>query len=179
MVIVRAAQLHEAPVLARLHRSAALLGYGHIFPDDAPPPTHDELIAEWEHWLTPDRERGWRAYVAQDGARVLGLVRAGPDRAEVEAGHLGRLYVEPEHWGRGIGGRLYQEAIEQLTGAGFTYATLWVLEGNTRARRWYECLGWQQTGERKPVYAPASIDDLRYRLALRRTAPGPETGTGR
>ncbi len=165
-------------MLARLHRRAAIAGYEHIFPDDAPPPTYAELVAEWEHWLASDRARGWRAYVAQDGARVLGVVRAGPDRAEVEAGHLGRLYVEPEQWGRGIGGRLYQAASEQLTGAGFTYATLWVLEGNIRARRWYEALGWQQTGERKPVYAPASIDDLRYRLALSPAAPVAGTRVG-
>ena len=48
----------------------------------------------------------------------------------------------------------------------FPEATLWVLERNIRARSWYERLGWAWTGERKPVWPPGGIDDLRYRRLL-------------
>ncbi len=124
-------------------------------------------MTQWEHCLAASRERDQRVYAASDGADVLGVVVSGPDLVE-DAGHLGRLYVGPQHWGRGIGGRLYQAAIDHLTEAGFSQATLWVLERNTRARGWYERLGWEPTGARKTVYAPASIDDIRYRLDLNR-----------
>lgn len=36
-------------------------------------------------------------------------------------------------------------------------ATLWVLEGNHRARSWYKRLGWRGNGARKTVYLPAEI----------------------
>jgi ribosomal protein S18 acetylase RimI-like enzyme len=45
-------------------------------------------------------------------------------------------------------------------------ATLWVLEANSYARKWYERLGWKLSGKRKTTYAPAGIDDVQYRLAL-------------
>ena len=62
--------------------------------------------------------------------------------------------------------QLYGAAIDYMAETGFPAATLWVLETNARARSWYERLGWRATGERKTVYAPASIDDVRYRLEL-------------
>jgi ribosomal protein S18 acetylase RimI-like enzyme len=53
-----------------------------------------------------------------------------------------------------------------LRETGYDTATLWVLERNTRARRWYKRLGWEHTGERSPVYPPAGIYDVGYRIVL-------------
>lgn len=165
-VLVRLVDRGESSALAALHRDAAIAGYGHIFPKEAQPPTPDEVIIQWQQWLGPDWEQGRRAFVAEDGGSVVGVVLAGPDPAEPSCGHLARLYVRPDLWGAGIGTALYARAITHLREAGFSEATLWVLEHNLRARDWYERLGWSTTGERKPVYAPAKIDDLRYRISL-------------
>jgi len=54
-----------------------------------------------------------------------------------------------------------------MVDAGFPAATLWVLEANAKARSWYERLGWRLSGTRKPMYAPAGIDDVGYRIDLR------------
>ncbi len=96
----------------------------------------------------------------------MGVVLAGPDQIEPSVGHMARLYVAPDRWGRGIGSALYWAAIGFLREAAFAEATLWVLERNERARSWYEHLGWRPSGERKTVYAPAGVEDLRYRLVL-------------
>jgi ribosomal protein S18 acetylase RimI-like enzyme len=163
---IRLAERDEAPVLAALHLDAAIAGYGHIFPSEAPPPTLDEVLAQWAHWLGPDRDAGRRAFVAEERGSAVGVVLAGPDPIEPDLGHVARLYVAPDRWGQGIGTALYEAAVTSLREAGFAEATLWVLERNERARSWYERLGWQSIGERKVVYAPAGIDDLRYRLTL-------------
>jgi ribosomal protein S18 acetylase RimI-like enzyme len=171
-VQIRVARDDEADVLAGLSRRVALAAYGHIFPPEAPPPTHDQMLARWRHWLGPDRATGRRAFVAEsDGAAdgvtpVIGVVLAGPDPDEPAVGHLARLNVEAEHWDHGIGSQLYAVALDHLRTLGFAEATLWVLEHNTRARAWYERLGWTATGERQPMYTPAGIDDLRYRRRL-------------
>jgi ribosomal protein S18 acetylase RimI-like enzyme len=167
-VVVRLADRGAAQPLAVLHLDAALAGYGHIFPVEAPPPTPDEVLEQWEHWLGADWDAGRRAFVAEEGIDAVGVVLAGPDPAEPTSGHVARLYVRPDRWGARIGSALYAQAIAHLTESGFPEATLWVLEHNLRARRWYERLGWHETGERKPVYAPAQIDDLRYRISLGR-----------
>ena len=152
--------------MARLHLRTAIAGYGHIFPPEAPPPTYEEVLAQWEQWLGPDRATGRRGFVADNGKRLVGVVLAGPDPIEEDAGHVARLYVDPDQWGRGTGTLLYDAAIAHLVARGFREATLWVLEANDRARSWYERLGWRPTGERKATYAPAGIDDLRYRVTL-------------
>jgi ribosomal protein S18 acetylase RimI-like enzyme len=171
IAVVRLADRREADQLARLHRNAAIAGYRDIFPVEAPPPSYEEVLAQWEHWLGPGWESGHRAFVAdaasEAGTGPLGVVVAGPDPTDDELGHLTRLYVEPSVWGRGIGTQLYGAAIDYMAEIGFPAATLWVLETNARARSWYERLGWRATGERKTVYAPASIDDVGYRLELR------------
>jgi ribosomal protein S18 acetylase RimI-like enzyme len=165
-VEVDRARQDEASAVTALHHRAALRGFAHIFPPDAPPPSFDEDLARWKHWLGPDAERGRRGYVARTPhGEVVGVVLAGPDPDERSAGHLARLYVAPELWGHGVGTQLYTVAIGDLA-ARFAEATLWVLEGNTRARAWYERLGWRSTPRRKTTYAPAGIDDVQYRIAL-------------
>lgn len=170
-VVVRLAARGAAPELATLHRAAAHTGFAHIFPQDAPPPTYEEDLARWEYWLGPGWEQGWRAYVAAASRLAVGVVLAGPDPDEPELGHLARLYVDPAYWGRGVGTQLYVTALRDLTDRRFPEATLWVLEANSRARSWYERLGWRPSGRRKTTYAPAGIDDVQYRLALSAVAP--------
>ena len=165
-VVVRLAERDLAPDLARVQLDASVAAYGRIFPPEAPTPTIDEVTAQWEQRLGADWGYGQRAFVAHDADVVVGVVLAGPDPIQRHVGHLARLYVTPDRWERGIGTVLYFAATDHLRAAGFQDATLWVLEHNDRARRWYERLGWRSTGERKPVYPPASIDDLRYHTLL-------------
>jgi ribosomal protein S18 acetylase RimI-like enzyme len=171
--VVRPARPEEAEELAGLHLRTALSAYRHIFPPDAPPPTIDEVVAQFRRWLDPDHAGGRRVFVAVDGTEKVGVVMAGPDPDDPTIGHLARLYVAPERWAEGIGRQLYAAAVASLVDAGFPAATLWVLERNTRARTWYERLGWRLTGDRKPTYAPAGIDDVGYRIDLAGPADRP------
>lgn len=59
------------------------------------------------------------------------------------------IYVTPNAWGRGGGRHLMDAAQASLKAAGFTTATLWVLEANLRARGFYERQGWAPDGARK------------------------------
>jgi RimJ/RimL family protein N-acetyltransferase len=50
---------------------------------------------------------------------------------------------------------------------GFTTATLWVLEDNPRARRFYEREGWVLDGEqREEEFLGVAISEVRYRITL-------------
>jgi hypothetical protein len=42
-----------------------------------------------------------------------------------------------------------ERAVEELRAAGFAGATLWVLQSNARARRFYGVAGWQTDGGRR------------------------------
>jgi ribosomal protein S18 acetylase RimI-like enzyme len=165
-ISVRRAECYEARAVTTLHQHAARVGFAHIFPPDAAPPTFDDDLGRWQYWLGPDLDNGRRGYVATSNAGIIiGVVLAGPDADDPTTGHLSRLYVDPDHWSKGVGTELYGAAVADLT-MHFDAATLWVLEGNDRARSWYERLGWQLTGRRTTTYAPAHIDDVQYRIDL-------------
>lgn len=76
------------------------------------------------------------SYVYDDGV-VKGFVRL--DGAEIK-----KLFVEPVLQGQRIGAALLKHAVHQ--GA----SSLWALEKNIRAIRFYERHGFRLTGERKP-----------------------------
>ena len=61
-------------------------------------------------------------------------------------GEVPAIYVDPAAVGTGIGRELFAEAAVALQEAGFTRATLWVLEANASARRFYEKAGWSWDG---------------------------------
>jgi hypothetical protein len=65
-------------------------------------------------------------------------------QAEIQA-----IYVDPDRFGRGIGRTLLGRAMDELRATGFRDVVLWVLEGNDRARRFYEAAGWRTDGGTK------------------------------
>jgi len=165
-VSVRCADERDAVVLAELHRSTALYAYAEIFPPDAPPPELAPLIDDWIARIGPSRPSEQACFVAADRDEIVGVVIAGPAPSERSVGHLSRLYVDPGHWSRGIGRLLHDNAIAHLREHNFRSGTLWVLEANVRARRFYEQLGWRPTGGRLTTYAPGGIDDVGYQRLL-------------
>jgi dipeptidase E len=120
----------------------------------------------------PDPEGDWRArigggsrevFVAEDGGGVCGFVWARPD-ADPE---IGALYTHPRVWGRGVGRRLLDHALDALRASEAREAVLWTEERNHRARRIYERRGWVTDGAvREKRYAGQTLRELRYRRAI-------------
>lgn len=92
--------------------------------------------------------KGW---VAEGDGRIVGFSMA--DRAEQT---LWALFIMPEYEGRGIGGKLYDLAIEWLRKEGAR--DLWLTtSAGTKAASFYERRGWIMTGD-------AEHGDVRYEL---------------
>jgi GNAT superfamily N-acetyltransferase len=90
-------------------------------------------------------------FVAEDGA-VVGFAIAEPHE-------LHALYVDPDRWGTGVAAALH-------AALGLRDATLIVLAGNTRARRFYEKHGWTFDGDDDPRdFEGKMMPFARYRLA--------------
>lgn len=98
--------------------------------------------------------------LAARGDTVLGFCgfSAVPDKAyrperAVPAGtmngRLHSLYIDPDSLGQGIGHTLMNHALSTFAAWGCERATLWVLEGNSRAISFYERQGWRCTGTTK------------------------------
>jgi ribosomal protein S18 acetylase RimI-like enzyme len=82
------------------------------------------------------------------GEPLVGFVTFGGSRDD-DAEGLGEvyaLYVDPDRYRGGVGRLLMAEARERLADSGFSEAILWVLQGNDRARGFYEGEGWKPDG---------------------------------
>lgn len=80
---------------------------------------------------------------------------------------IGSIYVSPDLWGKGIGGRLISEVLDAIKDYEFIEATLHVLEGNQRARSFYELSGWVLDSQNSINNIPeGSARKLRYRKVL-------------
>lgn len=106
--------------------------------------------------------------VAEDAGEVVGFASLCPTRDDdhdsVAVGEIASIYVLPSAWRRGVGRRLMTAATLELRAADFASATLWVLEGNVHAIRFYERLGWRPDGAVKDdVIGGIAIRELRYR----------------
>ncbi|SOJ55429.1 hypothetical protein MSIMFB_02916 [Mycobacterium simulans] len=103
--------------------------------------------------------------VAVDGATICGLATTGLSRDEdlPNFGALMALYVDPGYMHSGVGRLLITAARKQLQRV-VVKASLWVLDRNVRARRFYECDGWWFDGTRRTAtYGNEPLEEVRYR----------------
>jgi ribosomal protein S18 acetylase RimI-like enzyme len=75
-----------------------------------------------------------------DAGAVAGFARYRPS-----SGYLASLYVAPDAGGRGLGRALLAYALDAMPGRD---VTLWVFDGNDRARTLYERAGFRPDGAR-------------------------------
>jgi GNAT superfamily N-acetyltransferase len=101
--------------------------------------------------------------VALEGETIVGFATVGPSRDEdaPEAGEIRALYIDPPHWGAGVGRLLLREARRQLRERGFETAILWVLLGNEGAERFYRSDGWVRDGAEREEQPYGVVSNVR------------------
>ena len=113
----------------------------------------------------------YRMWVAEDGGHVVGFAVTGRSEdadADDRTGELYAIYLEPDRVGTGLGRVLFEHAIGDLRDRGFVVATLWVLETNEQARRFYEAAGWEPDGTTTSERVDCEMrPTVRYRTGLR------------
>ena len=85
--------------------------------------------------------------VVEQGGQLVAWASFGSSRdadALPSTGELRAINVLPQVWSQGMGRRLWQQVRQELAGAGFSQATVWVIQGNQRGRGFYESLGFVQ-----------------------------------
>lgn len=168
MTEIRPAIPEDALAVARVHVRGWQVAYRGLIAQAYLDSLKPEVWAARYGFGRSDPERP-TTLVAVDGDVIRGLAMFGPYRGEhlPNVGELLAIYVDPERWNTGVGQLLIAATRGQLRRFGFTDAALWVLDGNVRARRFYERDGWASDGaQRVHTIAGAALDEVRYRRTL-------------
>lgn len=144
----------DLPELVDVQERGAVLGLSDVFPQAQYPFPRDDVSRRWAQELA---DPAIDAYVVTgSGGEILGFAARRGD----EVLHVG---TAPETWGSGLAGWLH-DALVATFPPDVRRLRLWVLEGNGRARRYYEKLGWTPSGATSrspfPPY-PAMLEYVR------------------
>lgn len=161
----------DAEALARVHVESWRSTYPGLVPDDYLAGLSVEGRADaWRRLIAAaGADRG--VLVLEDDGDVIGFCHYGPSRDDDgdDTGEVTSIYLKAERWRHGGGTQLLDAAVSAMTAAGYANATLWVLEGNDRARAFYEARGWVRHGAVKvDDQGPFQLRELRYVRTLDR-----------
>ncbi|GIM92839.1 GNAT family N-acetyltransferase [Paractinoplanes toevensis] len=174
-VVLRTGEDVDLLGVGDLHFRSRADSYAHILSAEALATLSGAALGAWwsERWKW---ERGThRLTVAESDGRLVGFTYVGPSELD-GAAELYAIHVDPGLVGRGVGKLLMVDALGSLAEIGDGRAVLWVLEGNERARRFYDRGGWRPDGTtRVEAIGGEPVPQLRYGLDLPRP-DGPSTG---
>jgi GNAT superfamily N-acetyltransferase len=165
---LRSAEPTDAIVVARVHVRSWQAAYRKLMPDEYLDQLRPEDRAKKYNFGSLD-PRQPHTIVSTESGVILGFATTAPaqDLNMPSYGELCALYVDPNHWGRGIGVALVSAARARLFDLGFRKAILWVLEGNVRAERFYLRDQWSPDGsQRTDEVWGLNVKDVRYRRNL-------------
>ncbi|MGO9342571.1 MAG: N-acetyltransferase family protein [Acidimicrobiales bacterium] len=180
---IRKAGLEDAMAIATVH----VRSWKAAYPGQIPQGYLDSLHPE-------DRVDGWQQVLAgtdwpregvfllvdtsdnpdagSSAGAVVGFSHICPTRDDdldpQTTGEITSIYLAPEVWSGGYGVQLMEASIDEMVTAQYDTATLWALDTNARARRFYEIGGWKEDGVTKVHdWGTFTCIDVRYLLDLR------------
>lgn len=167
---IREATIADARALAEIHVRAWRSAYRGLLSDEYLDGLRVEDRLEMHRRSLEGANPELRTWVAEVEGGVAGFAVTGPSEdadADARTGELYAIYLEPARIGRGLGRALLAHAVADLRERGFSAATLWVLERNEQARRFYERAGWRLDGTTTSERVDCEMrPTVRYRAVL-------------
>ncbi|HEY8348648.1 MAG TPA: GNAT family N-acetyltransferase [Clostridia bacterium] len=162
-IVIRKAEIEDCRGLGIIHSESWKAAYKGIIPDSF----LGKITAESsEKRFVDAMSRGIeRNYAAVCENRVVGFICIGKSRdddLDDTFGEIWGIYLHPAYWRRGIGTKLMLFGLACLKDEGYERVSLWVLEKNERARRFYEKFGFRFGGTRKELDLDGIVYEIRY-----------------
>jgi GNAT superfamily N-acetyltransferase len=146
-------------------------------------PAHRSQV--WRRILEQGQpSRGGVLVTVAEGGSIVGFASFGPSRdGDADPRVMGEVLAmsaAPDAWGTGAGRAIMGDTVTELARAGYTDATLWVLDANDQARRFYALSGWAEDGATRTDGSRGfDITEVRYRKTLPQTGCTRHSGTSK
>lgn len=144
--MIRPASTEDCEELGKVHVRSWQEAYANLLP--ASYLNSLDPIERAQNWVQA-LEAGGNVLIDLNGPNLAGFAAFGRSRdadAQASWGELAALYYLQSYWGKGRAQLLYQKVKTSLEELGFTTTTLWVLEGNDRAIKFYRKSGFEFDG---------------------------------
>ncbi|MFL0250712.1 GNAT family N-acetyltransferase [Clostridium neuense] len=163
MCEIRYANVHDANVLGEIHSSSWKAAYRGIIPDKV----LDNITAEKreKYFKKALREAIEEDAIIFEGSKAAGFICIGKCRdkdKDISYGEICGLYLLPDYWHRGLGLKLINWGLVELEKRNYKKITLWVLEENLNARRFYEKVGFKFDGTVNEINIGKKLNEVRY-----------------
>jgi GNAT superfamily N-acetyltransferase len=191
VVVIRSASTADAAQIAVVMRDSWFAAYdGIIAPaiiDRATAPDGGARVRQsfrtrpWQRMIAAVAGQPGQAPTNPAARGIVGYASFGPERdvldmpwpypltsagSDGEVAELYALYVHPAWWSSGTGRALMDQVLAKVSATGYGCITLWVLEANARARRFYQRAGFTPDGARHVLDDLGGVTEIRYRRAL-------------
>lgn len=169
---IRLAGPADADALARIQVASWRAAYGSVMPAALLANlTAAPHAAAFREMLAPPQAPGFRLWVLEWRGRLMGYAAAGPCRDTgfnpATTAELYALYFLKEAWGHGLGRALMAAVLAEFRRQGFQRATLWVLERNARARKFYQAGQWRPTQAPRTIWQDGiALREIQYQISL-------------
>jgi GNAT superfamily N-acetyltransferase len=165
---VRPAVDRDAERIAAVHSTSSHAAYEAVMPPGQPSLPMDKRRAFWRDAVEYG-EPLLQVVLADD--LLIGFVgydRSRDPKSKNTTGEIWALYVEPSHWGKGVGLALWDAAREGLLEEGCTEVTLWIPLCNERALRFAELAGFKRelNSAKTAVVGGVKLEEIRLRRPL-------------
>ena len=168
MFSLRIARVDDKSEVAGVHVRSWQVAYRGLLPNEFLDQLRPEDRAA-RYTFGSDDPNQRTTFVALNDGVVCGFATMGISRDSdiPDAGEIYAIYVDPGHWGAGAGRLLMGKARSKLYEMGFFVASLWVLDGNVRAQKFYSIDGWSPDGTcRQEDVWGVTTNEIRYRRSL-------------
>ena len=196
MVVIRSASTADAAQIAVVMRDSWFAAYDGIIapaiidrataPDGGARVRQSFRMRPWQRMIAavarqPGPRQPGRTQADTAAPGIIGYASFGPERDVLdmpwpypltsagsggEVAELYALYVHPAWWSTGTGRALMDQVLAKVRATGYGCITLWVLEANARARRFYQRAGFIPDGARHVLDDLGGVTEIRYRRAL-------------
>jgi RimJ/RimL family protein N-acetyltransferase len=162
MYKIRYANTNDAKALGEIHSKSWYHAYKGIVPDKILENLSSQKMQKrFEGAINKSEENA----IIFKNNKPVGFIYIGKCRDEDKpntCGEVWGIYLHPDYWNMGIGTKLINWGLNELKNRNFNQITLWVLEENTNARKFYEKIGFKHDGTAKEIILGKKLTEIRY-----------------
>ena len=163
-ITIRLAIPSDAPDMAEIVMRSWEIAYKDIVPADYIKERNANLP---QRYKIPDDNTTY--HVIQFDGKTIGIMTVAPsqdDDLDDSFYDLQAIYLHPDYFHQGIGTVAMEYAFEIARGLGKTNMTVWLLEDNHNAEKFYEKCGFAADGKTKPRIYGKELTLIRMRREL-------------